>query len=97
MTANNSKHARRIPDEGLFTIHFVNVGNAKLTFDVQITSMAPKHLVRAVRTRSQVPAADLSFRYPAQSLPGRIYAGDRQIGTFTITPPTLKGDPDEPT
>lgn len=84
-------------DEESFTVHFNDVGNRKLTFDAHMPSITHDHLVDAVCKHSNVPASHLSFDYPAPSLPGLIYAGLRQFGTFTMTPPTLKGDPDEPT
>lgn len=97
MTDKDPKPARRIPDERLFTVHFTTTMPVPISFEVHLQNVFTGSLMTCIRARFRLSPADAAIDRPANSKPGTVYAYNRVIAHFTITPPTLKGDPDEPT
>lgn len=97
MTAKDPKPGRRIPDEGLFTLHFVTKDPKPVAFDVQVIDLSPSVLSQTMRREFNLSTHEASYELPKGPHPGMVYSRGAPVGRFTITPPTLKGDPDEPT
>lgn len=66
------------------TIHFLNVGRNKATWDVQMREVSEDAIIKAVRKKGCLMSRDIDVELSDDFSMGNVYAGCRCVGTFTV-------------
>lgn len=97
MTTQDPKPARRIPDEGLYTLNFRMAAPNTKTFLLHTANLSRPTLMSLVARHAHELPPEPALMLAMSRTHGELFSNGKEVGKFTVTPPTLKGDPDEPT
>ena len=86
-----------VPDEGLYTLHFLNVGPTRETFDIQVPALSLNLIAHKIRAHLPSNPQDIGLTWPSQHALGHIYFNGRLEGSFLLDAPKFHDDPNEPT
>lgn len=65
-------------------IKFENVGRDRKTWEQTIPSFDTQTLYKAVKKQGALGSLGIEFEYDPETNTGDIYAGFRQVGTFSV-------------